>query len=110
TTSPTQTRPTLFPYTTLFRSNIIHLIERVADHHQTEATGSDDLITSASAMQRFYWRLHAIIAKSHPHAIVSDLARQGDKLIVAQLVSVSHDIRARFIHPQHHERAPAPPH
>src|SRR5207302_10838297 len=95
TTSPTQTRPTLFPYTTLFRSNIIHLIERVADHHQTEATGSDDLITSASAMQRFYWRLHAIIAKSHPHAIVSDLERQGDKLIVARSEEHTSELQSR---------------
>src|SRR5205085_7055454 len=77
--------------------NIIHLIERVPDHHQTETTGSDDLITAAAVMQRFYRRLHAIIAKSHPHTIVSDFERQGDELIVAQLVSVSNDICARFI-------------
>src|SRR5256714_15023196 len=85
--------------------DVIHLIEGVPDHHQTETTWSDNLITSPSAMQRFYWRLHAIIAKSHPHTIVSDLEREGDQLIVSQLVSVSNDIRARFIHTQHHQSA-----
>ena len=56
-------------------------------------------------MQRFYWRLHAIVAKSHPHTIVPDLEREGDQFIVTQLVSVSNNIRARFIHTQHHQSA-----
>jgi hypothetical protein len=85
--------------------DIIHLIEGVPDHHQTETTWSDNLITSPSAMQRFYWRLHAIVPKSHPHTIVSDLEREGDQFIVTQFVSVSNNIRARFIHTQHHQRA-----
>jgi hypothetical protein len=54
-------------------------------------------------MQCFYWRLHAIVPKSHPHTIVSDLEREGDQLIVTQFVSVSDDIRTRFIHTQHHQ-------
>jgi len=56
-------------------------------------------------MQRFYWRLHAIVPKSHSHAIVPDFEREGDQFIVTQFVSVSNNIRARFIHTQHHQRA-----
>src|SRR2546430_15977259 len=69
--------------------DIIHLIEGAPDHHQTETTWSDNLITSPSAMQRFYWRLHAIVPQAHSPSNGSEFSREGARVLLTQIVSVS---------------------
>src|SRR5436853_371069 len=68
---------------------------------QSEAARLDLIVGAAAHLLRR--NLIAVIAQSHSHTGGQRLDRERDRLIVAQIVSVTNHVRASFIDPEHHE-------
>src|ERR1700746_3094228 len=70
---------------------------------QAEATGLHLIVRASAHLIRR--SILAVIAQPHSHTSTQRLDRERDRLIVAQIVSVTNDVRASFIDPEHHQRS-----
>lgn len=82
--------------------DIVDAIKRVADQVQPEPARLDQI--NSPALQRIGWRLFSVIAQAQANAVVFFFEREGNKLVVAPVVSVADDVCASFVHAEDHER------
>src|ERR1700730_17679419 len=68
---------------------------------QAEAAGLHVMMGAAAHLIRR--SLLAVIAQPHSHARAQFLDRERDRLIVPQIVSVTNDVGASLIDPEHHQ-------
>jgi len=70
---------------------------------ETETTWSDGFVRAALHAMR--GSLLTVVAEAHSNASTQTFHRQGNGSIIAQLIGVTDDVRARLVHPQHHQHS-----
>src|SRR4029077_16033818 len=68
---------------------------------QTEPSWFDHIMGTASHLVRRH--LLTVIAQTHTNTFAQAFDRQGNELVVAQLISMANDVGAGFIDPEHHQ-------
>ena len=83
--------------------DVIDLVECGTDEKYTEAPRLDDIVRTALHVMGQH--LFAIIAQPQAHTSTQPLHPQRDGLIVTQLVRITDNVGACFIHAEHHQQS-----
>jgi hypothetical protein len=82
--------------------DIIDLVKSVANQMKTEPAWFDQIVSASFHFVRKNFL--TVISQPHSHAFTQPFHSQRDELIVAQAIRVTDDVRARFVHAEHHQQ------
>src|SRR6202140_1149544 len=81
--------------------DVVDPIKSIFHQMQTEPSWFYHIMGTASHLVRRH--LLTVIAQTHANTFAQAFHRQGNELVVAQLISMANDVGAGFIDPEHHQ-------
>jgi len=81
--------------------HVVYAIKRITNDVQPESARLDQI--GSPTLQRIGSRLFPVVAQPQADAITFHLERERNKLVIAQMVSVTNDVGAGLIYAKDHE-------